>query len=89
MTVRQVYEQQLMSLFDTRGKAKHRTRRVAAGFSATTGQHYRAVFDVETRQLEVVALTSHANRGATSQVGPIAETDDTLPEDIAWRAIDE
>jgi len=89
VTVKQVYEQQLAPILRARGKAKHRTRRTAAGFSSTTGQHYRAVFDAETGALDFTILTGHVKRGAASQRGPVTELDETLPEDINWRVIDE
>lgn len=89
MTVQQVYDLQLATLLRVRGKAKHRTRRAAAGLSSTTGQHYRVVFDAETGALDFTILTSHVKRGAASQRGPVSALDETLPEDIHWRVIDE
>ena len=89
MTTEQVYRQQLAPIFAHRGKSKHATRRIAAGFSSTTGQHYRAAFDGETSMLELKVLTLHTRRGITPVRGPIPEGADSLPEDIQWRMLDE
>ena len=89
MTTEQVYRQQLAPLFAHRRRSKHATRRIAAGFSSTTGQHYRAAFDGETRMLELRALTMHVKRGIAAVRGPIPKGADSLPDDIQWRMLDE